>query len=84
MLTSVWFVCVTTTFYTKVCILSYFILGVALQIVTCHTPSGPGGTSLIRPFGAPSPQGKALKKYVARYIFMLQFRLGLWYNAVIL
>lgn len=29
-------VCVATTFYTKVCILSLFVLGVALQIVICH------------------------------------------------
>ena len=43
MLTSVWFVCVATTFYTKVCILSYFILGVALQIITYHLPLTQGG-----------------------------------------
>ena len=36
-------VCVATTFYTKDCILSLFILGVALQIVTCHLPLHRGG-----------------------------------------
>ena len=42
MLTSVWFVCVVTTFYTKVRILSPFLLPVALQIVTCPDPLGKG------------------------------------------
>ena len=42
MLTSVCFVCVATTFYTKVRILSYFILGVALQIVIYQPPSEEG------------------------------------------
>ena len=31
-------VCVATTFYTKVCILSLFVLGVALHIVICPPP----------------------------------------------
>ena len=37
MLTSVWFVCVATTFYTKVCILSYFIFGCCTS--DCNLPS---------------------------------------------
>ncbi len=31
-------VCSTLTFYTKVCILSFFILLVALQMITCRAP----------------------------------------------
>ena len=52
MLTSVWFVCVVTTFYTKVRILSLFLFPVALQIVTCPAPLGKGslgGAGLLAP-----------------------------------
>ena len=43
MLTSVFLFVVVTTFYTKVCILSLFILGVALRIVTYPAPFNKGG-----------------------------------------